>query len=179
MVDEAPGKFIIHANSFGHHIAAHMTNLSHIVHHFSFGDLGTQKLVADGWSDGPSSFKKSLHPMDEHVYVTRELHQAFHHHIQVVTTEITESSFKKWVGSRGSIGRVYRMLENSHLSSYRHFIVPEAKFSYDLSPIAISYIQTSITWYEYTTALLAIVGGTFTMIGMMNSFCPTKKSYYR
>jgi hypothetical protein len=45
----------------------------------------------------------------------------------------------------------------------------EAKFSYDLSPIAVSYIRESRTWYDYLTGVLAIVGGAFTVVGMMNS----------
>ena len=45
MVDKAPGKFLIHAQSYGHDIAAHMTNLSHIVQHFSFGDPEAQRYM--------------------------------------------------------------------------------------------------------------------------------------
>ncbi len=49
------------------------------------------------------------------------------------------------------------------------FLSKEAKFSYDLSPFAVSYIRESRTWYDYLTGVLAIVGGAFTVIGMMNS----------
>lgn len=181
-VDEAPGKFVIHSNPYGHSVAAHMTNLSHVVNHFSFGDLEYQRFVSKSWSNSPPRLEKSLHPLDGNAYLNEELHHAFHHHLQVITTEINESAIKKF--ARATIARVYRMKATSHLSEYRHFIVPEAKFTYDLSPIAISYMKVSRSWYEYVTSVIAIVGGTFAVIGMMDtglsSMLPGKRlsSYY-
>lgn len=176
VIDEAPGKFVIHANSFGHSIAPHMTNLSHVVNHFSFGDMEDQKYYASH----VSWLQRSLFPLDGHVYITSELHQAYHHYMQVVTTEIEESAIKKW--ARATIARVYKMKTTSHLSSYRHFIVPEVQFSYDLSPIAVSYVQISRSSHEYLTSLLAILGGTFTVFGLMDSglssLWPGKRSSY-
>lgn len=168
MVDKAPGKFTIHAQSYGHDIAAHMTNLSHIVHHFSFGEPEAQ-----GYLEGqdlpwvPDGFIRSLHPMDGHVYVTGELHQAYHHHLRVVATEFGEGKVFNWAKNKAQ--RVYRILQNSQLSTYRVGIVPEARFSYDLSPMAVSYLETARNWYDYLTGVLAIVGGAFTVVGMLDS----------
>jgi hypothetical protein len=174
-VDEAPGKFIIHSNSYGHSIAPHMTNVSHIVNHFSFGDLEDQKYVTDSWFNSPvPQLQKSLHPLDGHTYTLEELHQAYHHHLQVVTTEIKQK--------RSNIARVYRMRAASHLAYSRHFTVFEAKFTYDLSPIAISYMTISRSWYEYLTSIIAIIGGTFAVLGLMDtglsSFGKRSTSYY-
>lgn len=59
---------------------------------------------------------------------------------------------------------------------------PEVKFSYDLSPITVSYVQVNRCWYDYVTGVLAIVGGVFTVIGMMDrgmsSFSKKTPSYY-
>jgi thiol-disulfide isomerase/thioredoxin len=167
MVDTAPGKFLIQAQSFGKTFAAHMTNVSHIVHHFSFGDIEAQESVENGgWKGIPSKFVRSLHPLDGNVYVSG-LHQAFHHHMRVVTTEFGDSHLIKWAGDK--VRRVYRILSNTQLSTYRTSVVPEAKFSYDLSPIGISYLEVSRNWYDYSTGLLALIGGTFTVIGMIES----------
>ena len=183
-VDRAPGKFVIHSNSYGHSIAPHMTNLSHIINHFSFGSIQDQKFASDSLIKSSPRLQTSLHPLDEHTFITSELHQAHHHHLQVVTTEIEKNMVHKFQLTKEMIARVYRIKATSHLSSYRHFIVPEAQFSYDMSPIAISYATISKTWYEYITCLLAIIGGTFTVIGLMDSgissVIPGKKSvlYY-
>lgn len=175
MVDKAPGKFVIHAKSFGMSIAAHMANLSHIVHHFSFGDPEAQQYMADHVVPGmPSGLVRSLHPMDENVYVTGELHQAHHHHLRVIT-----HSFQ-W--AKGEPGRFHRILQNSQLSNYRHHIVPEAEWSYEISPIVVSYIEEYRSWYAYLTGVLAIVGGAFTIVGMMDtgllSISKKKSCYY-
>ena len=167
MVDKAPGKFLIHAQSYGHVMAPHMTNLSHIVHHFSFGDADDQDYMESRRLPGlPNGIAKSLHPMDDNVYVTGELHQAYHHHLRVIATDFRGKVFNL---AREKVRRVYRILCNSQLSTYREHIVPEAKFSYDLSPISISYAEESRHWYDYITGVLAIVGGTFTVVGMLES----------
>eukprot|EP00986_Skeletonema_menzelii_P000978 scaffold274_cov144-Skeletonema_menzelii.AAC.1 len=159
MVDSAPGKFLIQAQSFGKDFSTTLTNVSHIVHHFSFGDIEAQESVQNGgWKGISSKFIQSLHPLDGNVYVTSGLHQAYHHHLRVVTTEFDfGDSLFKWVGDK--VRRVYRILCNTQLSTYRTSIVPEAKFEYDLSPIAMSYLEVSRNWYDYSTGLLAIIGG--------------------
>ncbi|KAL3806121.1 hypothetical protein ACHAXA_005184 [Cyclostephanos tholiformis] len=168
MVDKAPGKFLIHAKSYGHDIAANMANLSHIVHHFSFGDEDAKSHVDGQRMQGmQSGFVKSLHPMDGNVYVTEVLHQAYHHHLRVIATEFGGRKASVWARERNL--RLYRILQNSQLSTYRRHVLPEVNFSYDLSPIAVSYIQEARSWYDYLTRVLAIVGGAFTVIGMMNS----------
>jgi hypothetical protein len=126
MVDKAPGELLVHSQSYGHAIAAHMTNLSHIVHHFSFGEVDAIQ-YADEQQHLPgvlsSGLHKSLHPMDGNVYVTEQLHQAYHHHLRVIAMEFSVGNvvFKSL---HEKARRVYRILQNSQLSTYRHNIVP-------------------------------------------------------
>jgi len=64
----------------------------------------------------------------------------------------------------------YQILSSSQLSYYRNDIVPEAKFSFDPSPIAVHHrIAPKKHWYDYLTSVMAIVGGTFTVIGMLEN----------
>lgn len=49
------------------------------------------------------------------------------------------------------------------------YVRAEAKFIYDLSPIAVSYVSASRHWYDYMTSIMAIIGGVFTVFGMMES----------
>jgi ABC-type transporter Mla maintaining outer membrane lipid asymmetry permease subunit MlaE len=48
--------------------------------------------------------------------------------------------------------------------------VPQAVFQYDLSPIAVSLQRKGKRWYEFLTSLCAIIGGTFTVVGLVSSF---------
>mmetsp|Transcript_26941 Transcript_26941/g.37870 ORF Transcript_26941/g.37870 Transcript_26941/m.37870 type:complete len:90 (-) Transcript_26941:147-416(-) len=68
-----------------------------------------------------------------------------------------------------SSAEVYQVLQSSELAFYRTDTVPEAKFVIDLSPIAVSYRVVKREWYDYLTSLMAIIGGTFTVLGFLDS----------
>ena len=48
--------------------------------------------------------------------------------------------------------------------------VPEARFSYDLSPMAVLIKKKGKKWYEFVTSMCALIGGTFTVVGLLSSF---------
>lgn len=171
MVDRAPGNFHIKTVSASHDIAPHMSNVSHEIHHLSFGDPASINAVKRGETLTPSGFLESTQPMDGNVYITRNQHEAHHHYLKVVTTEFDNPSVSDRYRKRNpNFGRrAYQILQSSQLSYYRNDIVPEAKFTYDLSPIAVSYRTSSRRWYDYLTSLMAIIGGMFTVVGMLES----------
>ena len=154
LMDRAPGHFYIQAQSKSHDLAPHMTNVSHVVHELSFGDLAmgkfatrhTKKLI-------PGNLFESMAPMDGNVYRTHNLHEAYHHYLKLVSTNV----------------HAYQVMQSSQLSLYRPDRVPEAKFIVDLSPISVSYRTTRRRWYDYITSVMAIIGGTFTVVGILES----------
>ena len=166
MVDRVPGNFHLQARSPMHDFAAHMTNVSHEVHHLSFGSPAVKNEIKYGHTLAPSGFLAGLSPMDGNVYVTHNEHEAYHHYLKVISTDVGSA------GSRRSLKtpeqrRAYRILQSSQLSFYHTDQVPEAKFSYDLSPIAVAYVSEPRRWYDYVTSIMAIVGGVFTVFGML------------
>ena len=67
----------------------------------------------------------------------------------------------------------------SSYSDYDHFYfffqyseedIPEARFSYDLSPMAVMIKKKGKHWYEFITTMCALIGGTFTVLGLLSSF---------
>ena len=48
--------------------------------------------------------------------------------------------------------------------------IPEARFTYDLSPMAVVISKKSKKWYEFITSMCALIGGTFTVVGLISSF---------
>jgi Endoplasmic reticulum vesicle transporter len=140
-----------------------MTNVSHVVHSLSIGEPVAEKLIELGKVVVPADVKRKLAPMNGNVYVTQELHEAHHHYLKVVTTNVDGLR----VGKKDL--RAYQILHSSQISYYRNDVIPEAKFIFDLSPISVSYRKTSRRWYDYFTSLMAIVGGTFTVVGMLES----------
>jgi len=166
-VDRVPGNFHIQARSTSHDLAAHMTNVSHEVHHLSFGAPGVMKAIERRSYVIPLGFEDGLSPMDGNVYVNRNEHEAFHHYMKVVTTQFDDPYAPK---SKQKGVFAYQILSSSQLSYYRNDIVPEAKFSFDPSPIAVHHrFAAKKHWYDYLTSLMAIIGGTFTVIGMVEN----------
>ena len=63
----------------------------------------------------------------------------------------------------------YQILEESQLVLYNVQEIPEIKFLWDMSPMSVSLIMEGRRWYEYMTNLLAIIGGTYTTLGLINA----------
>lgn len=53
---------------------------------------------------------------------------------------------------------------------YQDTDVPEARFSYDLSPMSVTIIRKGKRFYEFLTSMCALVGGTFTVMGLLSGF---------
>ena len=54
-------------------------------------------------------------------------------------------------------------------SQYNEEDVPEARFSYDLSPMAVLVKKKGKHWYEFVTSMCALIGGTFTVLGLLSN----------
>lgn len=63
----------------------------------------------------------------------------------------------------------YQMLSQSQVMHYNEIDVPEAKFSYDLSPMAVIVTSRGRPWYDFVTSVCAIIGGTFTVVGLVDA----------
>ena len=122
-VDRAPGNFHIQAQSKGHDLAAHMTNVSHIINHLSFGTPFSKKFIEYGLKNTPPGFLESTRPFDGNVYVTHNEHEAHHHYLKVITTDFERHMTNTPVFKREG-NKAYQILQSSQLSLYRSDIVP-------------------------------------------------------
>ena len=167
MVNRVPGNLHMEAKSTNHAINSAMTNLTHRVHHFSFGSPdGPGGHLSDHlwqeffpfYSDIPKKYQHT-NPMKEKYYPTYHFHEAFHHHLKVISMHM--NSFHTKI--------LYQILEESQLVMYDVQNVPEIKFLWDMSPMSVNLVkETDKHWYDYITSLLAIIGGTYTTLGLIN-----------
>merc|ERR1712127_364159 len=104
---------------------------------------------------------------DMKVYATSKFHQAFHHYIKVVSTHLNMGSGSE-MDDVNSI-TVYQMLEQSQIVFYDEVNVLEARFSYDMSPMSVVVQKEGRKWYDYLTSLCAIIGGSFTTLGLIDA----------
>ena len=165
MVNRVPGNFHIEAKSKNHNLNAAMTNLTHIVNHLSFGDpIDENSRKSKRILKQVPEEHRQFAPMDGQLYPTFEYHQAHHHYIKVVSTHLN-------MGKSGSANSMvtYQFLEQSQIVYYDVNNVPEARFSYDLSPMSVVVEKQGRKWYDYLTSLCAIIGGTFTTLGLIDA----------
>jgi hypothetical protein len=163
LMDRVPGHFSIMARSPHHEIEPRSANVSHYVHSLSIGEPVGHAMIEKGTVRVSDVIKRKLKPMNGYAYVNYELHEAYHHYLKVITTNIEGLRY----GTRDLYA--YQILESSQLSFYRNDMTPEAKFILDLSPIAVKWRTKRRHWYDYLTSVMAIVGGTFTVVGMMEA----------
>ena len=160
-----------------HNINPAGANLSHTVNHLSFGNV-LSKHAVKRLNEIPDDYfsMESTYPMNGNFYVNDRLHQAYHHYIKVVSTYVEmskisqrESNTEKTKRNKPSI-LAYQMVESSQVMMYEEDGVPEARFSYDLSPMAVVITRRGKRWYEFVTSICALIGGTFTVVGLLSSF---------
>lgn len=107
-----PGNFHIEARSKHHNLNPAMANLSHVVNELSFGtplNRNQQRRV----ESLPKAYfnKDSLAPMNDILYMSSKLHQAFHHYIKVVSTQIEAGS--RYSGKDAI--QVYQIVQSSQV----------------------------------------------------------------
>ena len=141
-VNRVPGNLHMEAKSTNHEINSQMTNLTHRVNHFSFGaPNGPSGHFLDFlpiFNDIPKEYRHT-NPMKDKYYPTYHFHQAFHHHLKIIS--VHQDYF---IGS----AVVYEILEESQLVMYEVMNVPEIKFLYDMSPMSVNLEKESIPWYD-------------------------------
>lgn len=166
MVNRVPGNFLVEAKSKNHNLNAAMTNVSHRVNHLSFGEKISQanyktKRILKQVPD----MHKQFNPIDMVQYKTDQFHQAWHHYVKVVSTHLELDN-----GSGQNSLMTYQFLHQSQIVYYKESDVPQARFSYDISPMSVVIRKDTRKWYDYLTSLCAIIGGSFTTLGLIDAF---------
>ena len=103
--------------------------------------------------------------MNDKLFVNKQLHSAYHHYVKVVSTHFEWGS--RYKGANSPLA--YQMVEMSQIMNYDESDVPEARFSYDLAPMAVVISKKGKHWYEFITSICALIGGTFTVVGLLSS----------
>jgi len=167
LVNRVPGHFHIEARSKFHNLNPAGSNMSHVVHQLSFGPTLSRNALRRV-EEVPDTFfsMASTKPMDDKKYINTQLHSSYHHYIKVVSTHLEVGA--RFTGKDAILA--YQMVESSQLMSYNTEDVPEARFSYDLSPMSVTITRKGKRFYEFLTSVCAIIGGTFTVVSLFNSF---------
>jgi len=162
-VRKVPGtlRFVLHAPDHDHE--HDLINASHVVNEFWFGEPMTRRErsrlpAADvAEIDSPTS-----HLLEQLPFTATNPGDSHVHYLKVVTRIIKHVS-----GSTDTIAYKYTVHSNKFEASDKQ--APSVAFSYDLSPISIVVHQTRTPAYRFLTSTCAIIGGVFTVIGLLES----------
>jgi len=139
------------------------TNVSHIVHSFTFGK--PLKLPAPL---GRALFGEQQDPLKGKTFPVPKFHMAPHHYIKVVHTLFKSSGT-----------RVYQQTHQWSARTVARHTVPQAKFSYDLAPVEVQIGASQRRWYDYVTSLFAIIGGAFTFMSMASGLANVASAQFK
>lgn len=148
----APGKSFQHSNLHIHDLASFDTskfNVSHTVHHLSFGDI----------------YPGVINPLDD---TEKRVPDNVGAAMYMYYNKVVPTSYSYLDG---------RTVDTNQFSVTEHFRpvakrqgqgLPGVFFFYELSPIMVKFAETRNSLPHFLTQLCAILGGVFTVAGMVD-----------
>mmetsp|Transcript_84860 Transcript_84860/g.216139 ORF Transcript_84860/g.216139 Transcript_84860/m.216139 type:complete len:472 (-) Transcript_84860:67-1482(-) len=163
-VPRVPGHFLLQAEAFGDvNVNPALTNVSHRVNHLSFGEKDAKKFAER--SNIPAEMITHITPLDGKNFIVDRFHEAPQHYLKVVSTHV-----------QGKSAVFYQMTHTDRVRRLRKENTegaPQARFTYDFSPMSVVVKPKSKRWYEFLTSLFAILGGTYTIVELTSGAVDT------
>jgi len=157
-VQRAPGGIVIQAQSDGHEFNWATMDVGHTVNHLSFGPF----LSETAWAVIPPDVAQSVGSLDDKAFTSERHIPTTHEHLVKIVKNVVELP-PSW-GIPPVHAHVYVVHSNN---VQRYAEVPTVRINYDILPIIV-HVKTSFTSsYHFVTQLCAIVGGVFTVAGMV------------
>ena len=156
MVNKVPGTLHIQQNSEFHNFDHDNVNTTHLVHKFKFGkELNAiQRAAVENRQRSPPKLQNRL-------FVSEQTNTTHEHYLQVVKTNLQPLNKK---------GKAAFYDYTAHAHKYESKTsLPAARVAFDFSPIQVTVTEKRKELYHFVTTLCAIVGGVFTVAGMLDS----------
>jgi hypothetical protein len=107
--------------------------------------------------DVPSEILDRLSPLNDQQFIVDLPFHMPEHHLKVIHTKIEKRK------------DLYQITHSSRVVSVaavkgRARAIPQARFNYDFSPLSVVLERKSKPWYDFVTSLIAILGGTYTVV---------------
>lgn len=163
LVKKVPGMLRVAPRSQSHSFDHSTLNMTHVVHSFTLGTRPSYK-----------KFKqlKKLHPaglqqdwadkLYGKTFVSDTSQSTHEHYLQIVLTTVEPDK-----GHKGTSYDAYEYTAHSH--TYQTDEMPSMRVTYDLSPIQILVNVVKKPWYHFLTTTCAIIGGVFTVAGIIDA----------
>ncbi|XP_008813245.1 protein disulfide isomerase-like 5-4 [Phoenix dactylifera] len=174
-VKKVPGTLIISARSGAHSFDASLINVSHVISHFSFGKSLSPSILAAvkklvpylGGSHDPLTGRSYIINHHDNANVTIE------HYLQIVKTELISRRYS-W---EPKLLVEYEYTAHSSLAHSLH--IPVANFHYVPSPMQVLVTELPKSLSHFITNICAIIGGVFTVAGLLHSILDNTIQFIR
>merc|ERR1712113_674156 len=113
----------------------------------------------------PRDMITHIAPLDGKKFTVERFHEAPQHYLKVVSTHVQG---KKQIFYQMTHTDRTRKLRKESMSA-----APQARFTYDFSPMSVVVKAKSKRWYEFLTSLFAILGGTYTIVELTSGAVDT------
>ncbi|GMT36015.1 hypothetical protein PFISCL1PPCAC_27312, partial [Pristionchus fissidentatus] len=159
-INKVPGNF--HLSTHSAQSQPDTPDMRHIIHSIKFGDQIVDYVKG---SFDPLSNKNSTasQPLATHEYI-----------LKIVPT-VFES-----IGGSMTTAYQYTFGHREYVS-YHHSgrIIPAVWFKYELQPITVKMTETRQSFYTFLTSICAVVGGAFTVAGIIDSVVFTMSEMWK
>lgn len=152
-VPRVPGHLELSAGGGDQNLDPTAANVSHAVKQLTFSEPSDSP--SKSWLGVPLFNVANLAPINGRRYCTEAFHEAYEHHLKIVSLST------RW----GGVGYLFN--HYGRTARLNASVIPQARFFYDLEPFAISVQRDSKPWYDFVTSLLAILGGIFVVMRLL------------
>jgi len=173
-VPRVQGSFHLQAEPFGKmDLNPAITNVSHQVHHLSFGAMDSPISVKDRYTRLKNArvsddILSHIMPVDGRTFSVEKFHEAPEHYLKVMSVKIEG---EKVLYQMTHTARTHRLKRKDR--------VPKARFMYDFSPMSVQVKSSSKRWYEFVTSLFAILGGAYTVMELCSGAVETTTTFVK
>lgn len=159
-INKVPGNF--HVSTHSATTQPDEIHMSHIIHEVSFGQPMTES-VEGSFNPLKGIDKSNAEGIESHDYVMK----------------IVPTIYEKLDTARVESYQYTYAYKSSIAFSHSGRIMPAIWFRYDLTPITVKYTEKRQPLYSFLTTVCAIVGGTFTVAGLIDSMVFTASEIFK
>ncbi|ETN02167.1 hypothetical protein F441_17067 [Phytophthora nicotianae CJ01A1] len=159
-VNRVPGGLVFTARSDDVSFNAQAIDVSHVVNHFSFGQVRRTENLFKGGSHMLAA-PSNRFPLDSKMYTIESENVTVQHFLNVVGFDNQDNSRKTHLQQRS--------YEFSATTTQYEDKTPSALFTFDISPLVVQITTDNIPFYHFITHLCAVIGGVFTILGLVDS----------
>ncbi|MCL4125249.1 UNVERIFIED_CONTAM: hypothetical protein GTU68_009411 [Idotea baltica] len=160
-INKVPGNFHVSTHSASEQPKE--IDFSHIIQEVRFGENMDNKKLPGSFNSLKDSKNLENNGLESHDYI-----------MKIVPTVYED------LGGRQALSYQYTYATRSYVSfGHGGRVIPAVWFRYDLTPITVKYHEKRPPIYSFLTTICAIIGGTFTVAGIIDSFVFTASEIFK